>query len=52
MKTIHVVQRRNDEGDLEFSRQIGLAVKRIDEPILGLFVPEVSTFWPSIQIWW
>ncbi len=31
---VQVVHRRNDEGDLEFARQIGLAVKRVHEVLV------------------
>ena len=37
---VHVVQRRDGEGDLEFPRQVGLAVERINE-VLVLRVVEI-----------
>ena len=47
---VNVVERRNDEGDFEFARQIGLPIKRVDE--LGVLVRQLQLhpFDPNLVI--
>ena len=47
---VNIVQRRNDEGDFEFSRQIGFAVERIDK--MGVFLGQFQfhAFDPNLVV--
>lgn len=50
-ENIHVVHRRNDEGDLKFARQISLAVQRIGEAfVLGAFEVELNIIDPNCVV--
>src|SRR5262249_19138156 len=48
-ENIDVVQRRDDEGHFEFSRQISLAVERIDK-IFFLLEVQLLTLHPNLVI--
>ena len=50
-ENIHVVQRRNGEGGLEFARQISFAVERVNE-IFGGFILKIqlNAFDPDLMV--